>query len=136
MTVEPVKNAVTINNQVILQEVINMRRSFGLWLIALFTVSIFAPLAILSAALAAYFNRMFVSETESMFANTLSSVSQHITTYAGDLSRMSMTPYFHADMMENLLEINSGRYFTNPNSATRVNRNYHVAFSQQLAGTS
>ena len=123
----------TINNQVILQGVMNMRRSFGLWLIALFTVSIFAPLAILSVALAAYFNRMFINETESMFTNTLSSVSQHITTYAGDLSRMSMTPYFHADMMDNLLEINSGRYFTNPNSATRVNRNYHVAFSQQLA---
>ena len=110
-----------------------MRRSFGVWLIALFTVSIFVPLSILSFALTAYFNRIFIAETESMFSSTLLSVSGHISTYVGDLSRLSMTPYYHAEMMEYMIDINSGRYFNDPVTTVKVNKSYHVTFSRQLA---
>ena len=110
-----------------------MRRSFGLWLFALFAMSVIVPLAIFSIAIAAYFNRVFVEETKNMFANTLYSVSQHITTYTADLGRLSMTPYFQPEMMAALIDINSGRYFTDPVTAVRVSRYYHIAFSQQLA---
>ena len=77
-----------------------MQRSFGLWLIAVFAVSIFVPLAILSIALAQYFNRMFAEETERAFESTLYIVSQHITTYMKDLGRLTMTPYFQKEVME------------------------------------
>ena len=109
-----------------------MQRSFGLWLIAVFAVSIFVPLAILSIALAQYFNRMFAEETESAFENTLHIVSQHITAYMKDLGRLTMTPYFQKEVMENLTDINSGRYFEHSPTSVRVNRQLHTAFSTQL----
>jgi len=108
-------------------------RSFGLWLIAVFAVSIFVPLAILSIALAQYFNRMFVEETESSFNSTLHIVSHHITSYTADLGRLTLAPYFYPDIMESLIDINTGRYFEHSPTADRVNRNLHSAFSQQLA---
>jgi len=110
-----------------------MQRSFGLWLIAVFAISIFVPLAILSISIAQYFNRMFVEESESAFKSTLQSVSHHITTYTADLGRLTMVPYFYPDIMGNLIDINSGRYFEHSPTADRVNRNLHSAFSQQLA---
>jgi len=110
-----------------------MQRSFGLWLIAVFAVSIFVPLAILSIALAQYFNRMFAEETERAFESTLHIVSQHITTYMKDLGRLTMTPYFQKEVMENLADINSGRYFEHSPTFVRVNRQLHTAFSTQLA---
>jgi len=110
-----------------------VQRSFGLWLIAVFAVSIFVPLAILSIALAQYFNRMFVEEADNAFENTLRLVSRHITTYAEDLSRLSMTPYFYQDVLNNFMDINSGLYFESSSTAVRVNRNLNATFSQQLA---
>jgi len=110
-----------------------VRRSFGVWLIAIFVVSIFAPLAVLSFALAQYFNRMFIAESESAFESTLTIVSHHITTYAADLGRLTMAPYFYQDIMDNLIDINSGRYFEHSPTADKVNRHLHSAFSQQLA---
>ena len=110
-----------------------MRRSFGVWLIAVFAVSIFAPLAVLSFALAQYFNRMFIEEADNAFESTLSLVSRHITTYAEELSRMSMTPYFYPDILKNFMDINSGLYFESPLTTTSVNRNLSTTFSRQLA---
>jgi len=110
-----------------------MQRSFGLWLIAVFAVSIFVPLAILSIALAQYFNRMFVEEADNAFESTLRLVSHHIATYTADLGRLSMVPYYHREVMDNLIDINSGKYFEHSPTADKINRQLYTAFSTQLA---
>ena len=111
-----------------------MYKSFRLWLIVLFTASIFLPLALLSYALATYMNRTFISETERTFAYALSSVSHRIATYAMELGNLTMAPYFDTDLMESMHDLNSDRY-SNPMVASRVHSNIHAAFAQQLALT-
>lgn len=112
-----------------------MKRSFGVWLVAVFTISILVPLMILSTTLAVYFNHTLVAESDNLFSSTLFSVSQNITTYIEDLGRISMTPYFQSEMMGHLNDLNNGRYFESPIVAVRINKHYQLSISQQLSAS-
>ena len=110
-----------------------MYRSFRIWLILIFTVSILAPLAILSTALATYMGRTFIAETESIFEYSLRSVSNRIENYATELGHLTLEPYFNADLMGALQDLNSSRYTESFFVQANVHRAIHAAFSKQLA---
>lgn len=110
-----------------------MRRSFGTWLVTVYSLSILLPLLVLSGVFAARFDRMYTSETERLFQNTLTSVSQSISIYVSDLARLSMMPYFNNNIMEYFIDMNQGKYFTDPLTTTRINKDYSLSISQQLS---
>jgi len=109
-----------------------MRRSFGAWLAMVFLLSIVLPLLGLTGLFAAYFDRIFAQETNRLFASTLYGVSQSIGTYVSDLARLSMMPYFQNDIMGHYIDMDHGKYLTERLVATRINRDYKFAVSQQL----
>ena len=109
-----------------------MRRSFGTWLAMVFLLSIVLPLLGLTGLFAAYFDRLFAQETTRLFENTLYGVSQSIGTYVSDLARLSMIPYFQSDILGHYIDMDQGKYLTDQLVATRINRDYKFAVSQQL----
>jgi len=110
-----------------------MRRSFSAWLAMVFLLSTVVPLLVLSGLFAAYFDHLFVHETNRLFESTLYSVSQSIGTYVSDLARLSMIPYFQSDILGYFKDMNQGKYLTDQLVATRINKAYQLAVSQQLA---
>ncbi|MCL2810800.1 MAG: histidine kinase [Clostridia bacterium] len=110
-----------------------MRRSFGAWLAMVFLLSIVLPLLGLTGFFAAYFDRLFALETTRLFDSTLYGVSQSISTYVSDLARLSMMPYFQSDILGYYMDMDQGRYLTDQIVATRINKEYQLAVSQQLA---
>ena len=115
-----------------IERVKNMRRSFGTWLAMVFLLSIVLPLLGLTGLFAAYFDRLFAQETTRLFENTLYGVSQSIGTYVSDLARLSMIPYFQSDILGHYIDMDQGKYLTDQLVATRINRDYKFAVSQQL----
>lgn len=83
------------------------RNSLGFRLIISFILSIFLPLTLLSAALSFYFYNTLKQESGKLFENTFHSVSVNIASIVDDLNIFSQTPYFHSDIMSDLINFNS-----------------------------
>lgn len=86
------------------------KRSFQKKLLILFLVSIILPIMLLAAALAVFFQNKLTRERLEFSSSTLYSISNNLSTYASDLSRLALTPHIYDDIMAFYTGVQDGAY--------------------------
>ena len=111
------------------------RQSFQSRLLALFLISIVLPIVILSAVLACYFQNRIYEDNDKYFSTSLYSVSTHLSTYAYDLKRLTLTPYIYDDILNFYTAVDNGNYTRDGSrdyTIERYRQNYITALQRIL----
>ncbi|MFD2614876.1 cache domain-containing sensor histidine kinase [Paenibacillus gansuensis] len=79
-----------------------MRQSIRIKLTLLFLFTIVCPVVIIVLALPSYYLQLIRNQQSTLMEGTLAALTSNIETYLDDLERITVTPYYHSDMMDAL----------------------------------
>lgn len=112
-------------------------RTFQGRLLILFLLSIIIPILLLATSLAYFFQNKLISERLEYSSSTLFSVSNNLSSYASDLSRVALTPHIYDDIMNFYACVQNGTYTQDDDSyITQKLRQNYITTLQRILITS